>query len=294
MTELVPFDSHAAARETATLILETGSIYTRTSGDPFFFTSGWASPVFVDIKRLISFPAARNRIIALTLASIEHHIGLASYDAIAGCELAGIPFAAIIADRQSRPLIVAKKQARGFGRLAQIEGHFEPGIRIVLLDDLTTDGGTKGRFKTALEDASATVVAIFVVFDYAIFPVSQGAVSLVTLPDIIEAANTTNALDPGALDNLALFANDAAGWSRRNGGIGEVALEHFRLRSNQSAERNLAGDQAVRRCAQRRCGQGGTRRDRGRSRRPSFVSIFQTRTSSGFPASSLIKEKLSR
>jgi len=50
-------------REAAEIVLKHGVVYTRTNGDPFFFSSGWASPVFIDIKRLISYPEARDQLL---------------------------------------------------------------------------------------------------------------------------------------------------------------------------------------------------------------------------------------
>ena len=117
--------TNSPAAEAADLILKSGIVYTRTSGDPFFFSSGWASPVFVDVKRLISLPVARSRLVELSLEIIDQQIGTDAYEQIAGCELAGVPFAAMIADRKNTPLVVAMKQGKGFGRLARFEGTFE-------------------------------------------------------------------------------------------------------------------------------------------------------------------------
>jgi len=211
------------AAEAAELILKSGIVYTRTSGDPFFFSSGWASPVFVDIKRLISLPATRNRLVELSLSVIDKHVGQEAYEQIAGCELAGVPFAAMIADRQNKPLVVARKQGKGFGRLARFEGSFEPGMRTLLMDDLTTDGRTKASVQRALQEAEADVVGIYVVLDYNIFPGAPAINSLVTLADIIAAAARGNHLAPSVMTELDAFAGNAPQWSRRNGGIAEIS-----------------------------------------------------------------------
>ena len=58
----------------ARIVVESGAVYTRTSGDPFFFTSGWASPIFIDIKRLISLPAARDTLIGMALDKSMQHL----------------------------------------------------------------------------------------------------------------------------------------------------------------------------------------------------------------------------
>jgi orotate phosphoribosyltransferase len=214
-------DKPTAASKAAEIVLEHDVVYTRTSGDPFFFSSGWASPVFIDIKRLISNPKAREQLLELALGKIAQEVGSDEFDQIAGCELAGVPFAAMIADRLSLPFIIALKQAKGFGRLSQCEGDFEPGARTLLLDDVTTDGGTKTTFKTALERAEAKVIGIFVLFAYDIFPGSPQITSLMTLADIIAAAETHGQLDASTISEIQKFAENAPKWSKRNGGIGQ-------------------------------------------------------------------------
>ena len=213
-------DNNSSAQEAARILLDEAVVYTRKGGDPFFFSSGWASPVFIDIKRLVSRPKARARLLDMTLEKIDAEFGKAAFDQIAGCELAGVPFAAFVADRLSLPLIVALKQAKGFGRFSQCEGDFEPGARTLLIDDVTTDGRTKTNFKSALERAEARVIGIFVLFAYNIFPGHAETTALVTLSDVIRAAERSDALESSALAELQVFAEDAALWSRRHGGIG--------------------------------------------------------------------------
>ena len=211
----------ADAMEAARIVLEAGAVYTRTSGDPFF-SSGWASPVFIDIKRLISFPSARDRLLSLALDRIDRQFTPTGYELIAGCELAGVPFAAMVADRRGLPLVVAMKRRRGFGRLSQLEGTFESGARALLIDDLTTDGQTKATFRRALEAAEAQVVGIFVLLDYRIFPASPEITSLMTLSDIVNVAKDGGYLDLGALRVVTTFAADAPTWSKQNGGISSL------------------------------------------------------------------------
>ena len=103
----------ASAREAARIILEAGAVHIRTDGETYFFSSGWASPAFVDLKCLISMPAARDRLIDLMLKSIKSLYPHGGYRQIAGCELAGVPFAAIVASRMQLPLVIALKQRAG-------------------------------------------------------------------------------------------------------------------------------------------------------------------------------------
>ncbi|MEM9028502.1 MAG: phosphoribosyltransferase family protein [Pseudomonadota bacterium] len=208
-----------AAYEAAEIILRHGAVYTRSTGDPFFFSSGWASPIFIDVKRLISFPEARSRLLQLSIEKIDTTFGEGRFDLIAGCELAGVPFASAVADRKGLPLVVVLKQGRGFGRLAQFEGTFAPGSRTLLFDDLTTDGRTKVTFRAALEAAEAEVIGSFVLLDYAIFPGAQRLTCLLTLDDIIHVAEDNDHLDRATLAEIKNFARNASAWSRRHGGI---------------------------------------------------------------------------
>lgn len=212
--------AQSPAREAAKIILDGGAVHIRTNGDPFFFSSGWASPVFIDLKRLISAPTARDRLIDLMLDHIDKTYGDNGFEQIAGCELAGVPFATLAAHKLRMPLVIALKQARGFDRLSQCEGTFEAGTRTLLVDDLTTDGKTKAKFKEALDRAQADVVGIFVILNYGIFPTAPEISSLTRLMDIIAVAEDDNCLEPRALAEIKSFANDAPHWSRFHGGIG--------------------------------------------------------------------------
>ena len=129
-----------SARTTAATLMEIEAVLFRPD-DPFIFTSGRASPVYVDCRKIISFPAARGRLMDLAVDLIRREIGDA-VDVVAGGETAGIPFAAWIAERLDLPMIYVRKKPKGFGRNAQIEGSFAESARVLLVEDLATDGGS--------------------------------------------------------------------------------------------------------------------------------------------------------
>ena len=141
-----------AAEITARILLETDSVLFRPD-DPFTFTSGRKSPVYIDCRRLISFPRARTKLMDLGAELIERNAGYEGLDAIAGGETAGIPFAAWIADRLSLPMLYVRKQPKGFGRNAQIEGELKDGSRILLVEDLASEGTSKLNFVNAIRPA---------------------------------------------------------------------------------------------------------------------------------------------
>src|SRR5262249_17323889 len=124
-----------AAEITARILLETKSVLFRPD-QPFTFTSGRVSPVYVDCRRLISFPRAGRRHRAPAADLILRAVGHESLDCVAGGETAGIPFAAWIAERLALPMLYVRKQAKGFGRNAQIEGEMAEGARVILVEDL--------------------------------------------------------------------------------------------------------------------------------------------------------------
>jgi len=210
------------AAETARIIVESQSLYSRSGGEAFFFSSGWASPVFIDGKKLISAPADRSLLVDMAVDCITENLDLQSLDAIAGCELTGVPFATLIADRLNKPLVLVCKQSKGFGRLAQFEGSFEPGARVLLVDDLATDGVSEQAFRAALQRAEAEVLGTFVLIDFSVFPTDHHYLSLAKLRDIIDRAETAEYLSAREIEEVRKFAADAPTWSRHNGGIGAI------------------------------------------------------------------------
>ncbi|MDI9349968.1 MAG: orotate phosphoribosyltransferase [Candidatus Symbiobacter sp.] len=151
------------ALQTAKILLEIEAISIRPQ-QPFTLTSGRLAPVYVDCRKIISYPRARRAIIDAAFATITREAGFEAFDAIAGGETAGIPYAAWLADKFNLPMLYVRKKPKGFGRNAQIEGSFPEGARVLLVEDLSTDGKSKEVFVKALREAGAVVDQIFVVF----------------------------------------------------------------------------------------------------------------------------------
>ncbi len=110
-----------AALTAARILLEIKAVNFRPE-EPYTFTSGWKSPVYIDCRRIIYFPRARAKICELAVEKIGRNIGYETIEVVAGGETAGIPFAAWIADRMSTPMAYVRKKPKGFGRNALIEG----------------------------------------------------------------------------------------------------------------------------------------------------------------------------
>ncbi len=176
MSDSASHADDAAGLETARLLLDIKAVNFRPD-EPYTLTAGWASPVYIDCRWVISFPEARQRIMQLAAEKLERDIGFAAIDAVAGGETAGIPYAAWIAEAQSKPMLYVRKKAKGFGRDAQIEGSLKKGQRVLLVEDLATDGGSKVTFVEALRGAGAEVTDIFVVFFYGAFPGAEDSMN---------------------------------------------------------------------------------------------------------------------
>ena len=223
-------DKKTMAEETARAYLDTGAVRFMTD-KPFIFTSGWASPVYNDSRWLISFPDVRKKLMDFAVATIDRDIGRDRIDAVAGGETAGIPFAAWVAERMHLPMQYVRKKPKGFGRGAQIEGKLDPGQRVLLVEDLATDGRSKVNFVKALRDGDGKCDHCFVIFFYDIYPEGAKILSdlgvtlhyLTTWWDVLGVAKTSGKFDPKMLEEVEKFMNDPAGWSKAHGGVASAA-----------------------------------------------------------------------
>jgi orotate phosphoribosyltransferase len=215
------------ARTTARILIESKSVLFNPS-KPFIFTSGWASPTYIDCRKLISFPHARKTLMDMAVTTIERGVGYDQLDAVAGGETAGIPYAAWIADRMHLPMLYVRKKPKGFGRNALIEGDIKPGMRVLLVEDLATDGKSKIHFINGLREAGAEVKHTFVVFHYGIFPQSVETLSsvgvklhaLATWWNVLELAEQEKYFAAADLKEVRAFLENPAQWSAAHGGIG--------------------------------------------------------------------------
>ena len=218
-------ESQASAAATARILIEIEAVLFRPD-DPFIFTSGRASPVYVDCRKIVSFPRARARLMDMAVEQLAAKAGVEAFDVVAGGETAGIPFAAWIAERMGLPMVYVRKKPKGFGRNAQIEGSFPEGARVLLVEDLATDGGSKLNFVEALRTAGAEVAHCFVIFHYGIFPESIAMLAdkgvtlhgLATWWDVLKVAEDEGYLPGDGAQQVRAFLNDPESWSAAHGG----------------------------------------------------------------------------
>jgi len=216
-----------ASLETAKWLLDIKAVNFRPD-DPYKLTAGWASPVYIDCRWVISFTEARRRIIELGARMLDERGVWSSCDMVAGGETAGIPYAAWLSEATSKPMLYVRKKPKGFGRDAQIEGNLPDGAKVLLVEDLATDGGSKINFVNALRQASAEVTDIFVVFFYGAFPGAEETLGeagvtlhhLATWADVLKVAEEGKYFDEAAIEGVREFLADPVRWSSQRGGRG--------------------------------------------------------------------------
>ncbi|WP_099867314.1 orotate phosphoribosyltransferase [Pararhizobium haloflavum] len=222
-------DKSLTAEMVARMLLEIRAVHFRAD-EPYTFTSGLASPVYIDCRKLISYPRVRSAIMDFAAGTILREAGFEKFSSVAGGETAGIPFAAWISERLGLPMQYIRKKPKGFGRDAQIEGHMPEGSNVLLVEDLTTDGGSKIKFAEAIRSAGADITDTFAIFYYDIFPDAPDRLKaagmqlhyLATWWDVLAAARAGKHFDEKTLEEVESFLNAPLAWSARNGGISEL------------------------------------------------------------------------
>ena len=205
----------------AEILINIGSV--KFSFDnPFILTSGQKSPVYVDCRKIISFINERNKILDYAIEYLDEK--KITFDLIGGGETAGIPYAAFLSERFQKKMVYVRKKPKGFGKGQQIEGNYEKGQKVILIEDLATDGSSKVIFIEAIRRLGLKVSDIFVIFYYDIFDINKTSLmnldvnihSLCTWKNIINVISQKKLFSEKDIDNLKIFLNDPEGWRQKN------------------------------------------------------------------------------
>ena len=160
----------------------------------FTLTSGKKSPVYVDCRKLVSFPKEREIVINEMSKMIRKKYKGSIL--VAGGETAGIPYSSFICQKLRLPMIYIRKKPKGFGKGKLIEGEYKNKSKSILIEDMATDGGSKIHFIQAMRKNNLLVKDIFVVFFYDIYPSAKKNINkmrvnlnyLTSWPDILEVS----------------------------------------------------------------------------------------------------------
>ncbi|MEY2992136.1 MAG: Orotate phosphoribosyltransferase [Pseudomonadota bacterium] len=216
-------DATEIARLTARMLLEIKAVHFNAN-QPFKLASGLPSPTYIDCRKLISYPRIRSTLMDFLTVTVMRNAGFEAFDNIAGGETAGIPFAALVAERMALPMTYVRKKPKGYGRNARIEGAMSEGERVLLVEDLTTDGGSKLSFVDAIRETGATCAHTAVIFYYGIFPETEKTLgdhgvalhSLCTWWDVLAEAKAQGSFDANTLTEVEAFLNAPRDWQEAN------------------------------------------------------------------------------
>ncbi|WP_135505341.1 orotate phosphoribosyltransferase [Roseovarius aestuariivivens] len=217
-------DQKEIARLTARMLLEIEAVHFNAE-EPFILASGLPSPTYIDCRKLISFPRIRATLMDFLTITVMRNAGFEAFDNVAGGETAGIPFAALVAERMALPMTYVRKKPKGYGRNARIEGAMTEEERVLLVEDLTTDGGSKLSFVDAIRETGATCSHTAVIFYYGIFPDTLRTLGdhgvelhyLCTWWDVLEEARAQGSFSAATLDGVESFMRDPRAWQAARG-----------------------------------------------------------------------------
>jgi orotate phosphoribosyltransferase len=196
---------------------------------PFVFVSGRISPVYIDCRKLLSYAAEREFIVTALAQKAQADIGLDNIDVVAGGETAGIPYASFVSHLIKKPMIYIRKQPKGYGGTKQIEGILEAGKRVLLVEDLITDGLSKLRFNIGIRGAGAKMTHCLCIFDYASERLNQhegrdnlakNDIQLLVLADwddVLDTGTSKNYFTEEQKSQIIEFLKDPENWGRKMG-----------------------------------------------------------------------------
>jgi orotate phosphoribosyltransferase len=187
--------------------------------DPFTWASGIKSPIYCDNRVTLSYPQVRTFIRQAYAESIVEHYG--KPDVIAGVATGGIAQGALVAQELGVPFIYVRSEAKAHGMGNQIEGYFEEGQKVVVIEDLLSTGGSSLKAVEALRDAKLDVkglVAIFTYgFDIAHENFANAECPYVTLTDydmMLNKALSSNLISEDDLNSLKEWKKAPKDWRK--------------------------------------------------------------------------------
>jgi orotate phosphoribosyltransferase len=202
------------------ILWELGAI--RISLDkPFKLTSGNYSPIYINCRRVISDAATMDLVAAFSHWIFQDE-GI-HFSMVAGGETAGIPFASFLAHRLAKPMVYVRKGAKGHGTEGLVEGFIKTGAKILLVEDLITDGQSKLSFIEPLRNEGATVQDCLVLFDRlqgGASVLEREGVRLISITDIDQSlsfAEASELVAPSAIAEVKAYLESPSLWHEARG-----------------------------------------------------------------------------
>ena len=203
-------------KKTAEYLLQIKAIKLQPS-NPFTWASGWKSPIYCDNRKTLSFPEVRSFIRDSFAAMIKSIYPEA--DMIAGVATGAIAHGALVAGKMGLPFIYVRSGAKEHGLGNQIEGHFSPGQKVVVIEDLISTGGSSLSAVTALRESGCEVLGMVAIFTYEFKKATDAFAAadcrLNTLSNysvLVESAVSTGYIGQAEVETLKKWRIDPANW----------------------------------------------------------------------------------
>lgn len=213
--------SALSERGVAKVMLEA-EVATFRPDEPFRYTSGILSPIYLDNRVLISHPDHR-KAISIALEALARKT-FPKIDVLAGTATAGIPWTAWLAEKMNIPMVYVRGQAKRHGQKNQIEGVLPPGSRTLVIEDLISTGQSALGAVQAVRKAGSEPLGVAAIYTYEMQTAQEefrkAGVPLVTLTNfkiLTEEAEQRGQLTEESKERVLEWAKDPAGWGKKMG-----------------------------------------------------------------------------
>ena len=206
------------AKRIAEYLLQIKAIKLQPS-NPFTWVSGWKSPIYCDNRKTLSFPEVRKFIRDAFVMKINEHYVHA--ELIAGVATGAISHGALVADRLELPFIYVRSGAKEHGLGNQIEGFFQPGQKVVVIEDLISTGSSSLNAVKALREAGCEVLGMAAIFTYEFKKAADAFIAenckldtLCNYTVLIETALDTGYITQSDVETLKKWRLDPENWGK--------------------------------------------------------------------------------
>lgn len=204
------------AQKTAELLLQINAIKLNPK-NPFTWASGWKSPIYCDNRITLSFPEIRTFLKNEFATNIVEKFGKPDY--IAGVATGAIGIGLLVAEALELPFIYVRPEAKKHGRQNQIEGQFEEGKSVVVVEDLISTGKSSLQAVEALRAANANILGMAAIFTYGFDVASENFknadIKLVTLsnyPTLLKTAVAKEYISQEEVETLSTWSASPSTW----------------------------------------------------------------------------------
>ena len=206
------------AKQLAKSLLQINAIILQPN-NPFKWAAGWNSPIYCDNRKTLSYPKIRNFIRTSLSSAINNNYKGANV--IAGVATAGIPHGALVAEELGLPFIYVRAKAKEHGKQNLIEGYFEEGQTVVLVEDLISSGKSSLEAAAALKEAGMNVKGLVSIFTYGFDAATENFrnadcefVCLSDYDNMLAQALITNYITESELPLLKEWREDPSTWKK--------------------------------------------------------------------------------